>query len=83
MKKSHVVNLLFVGLLSGSSVFSQNNKTVLAFSESIEQEKKLEYTLAIETMLGLKDSTTYEVNMRLGWLNYKAGFKKKSMNYKI
>ena len=32
-------------------------------------------------MLGLKYSTTYEVNMRLGWLNYKAGFKKKSMNY--
>lgn len=81
MKKSNIIIPLFLGLLINTSVFSQNNKTVLVFSESIEQEKKLEYTAAIETMLSLKDSTTYEVNMRLGWLNYKAGFKKKSLAY--
>ena len=53
----------------------------MAFSESLEQEKKLEYNSAIETMVGLKDSTTYEVNMRLGWLCYKAGYKKRSLAY--
>ena len=81
MKKSYTVIILFVGLIASIPVLAQNNKTVLAFSESIEQEKKLEYTAAIETMLGLKDSTTYEVNMRLGWLYYKSGLKKKSLNY--
>lgn len=81
MKKSYFVVILFVGLVVSTNSLAQNNKTVLAFSESIEQEKKLEYTAAIETMLGLKDSTTYEVNMRIGWLYYKSGLKKKSLNY--
>jgi tetratricopeptide (TPR) repeat protein len=41
----------------------------------------LDYVSAIETILSLNDSTSYEVNLRLGWLSYKASQKKKSLNY--
>lgn len=81
MKKSYILNLVLFSVILSTSTFAQNNKIVLAFSESLEQEKKLEYNSAIEIMVGLMDSTTYEVNMRLGWLCYKAGYKKKSLAY--
>jgi tetratricopeptide (TPR) repeat protein len=81
MKKSVILNTLVFILILSNSNFAQSNKTALAFSESLEHEKKLEYNSAIETMVGLKDSTTYEVNMRLGWLCYKAGYKKRSLAY--
>jgi tetratricopeptide (TPR) repeat protein len=72
---------LSLGLLISSATIAQTDKTVIAFNQSIEQEKAYNYTGAIETIIDLKDSTSYEVNLRLGWLSYKAGFKKKSLNY--
>jgi len=81
MKKSIKVKFALVGLFFCSTIFAQTDKTVLAFSKSIGQEKKLEYSAAIETIIGLKDTTSYENNMRLGWLCYKAGYKKASLAY--
>ncbi len=82
MKKIVTTGLFFIVLFFNSLIFAQqNDKTVVAFTKSIEQEKKQEYVPAIETMLSLNDSTSYEVNLRLGWLNYKAGNKKKSMEF--
>jgi tetratricopeptide (TPR) repeat protein len=70
-----------IGLILSTSLFAQNDKRISAFKKSIEQEKKIDYSSAIETIYGLNDSTTYDVNLRLGWLCYKAGFKKKSLYY--
>ena len=70
-----------LGLLISSATLAQTDKTVLAFNKSIEQEKILDYTSAIETIIALKDSSSYETTIRLGWLYYKAGFKKKSLEY--
>lgn len=74
------INVSLVLLISTTTI-AQTDKTVTAFNQSIEQEKLYNYTGAIETITDLKDSTSYEVNMRLGWLCYKAGLKKKSLNY--
>jgi len=76
-----IVNMVCIGLIISSTTTAQTDKTVVAFNQSIEQEKVLNYTGAIETITDLKDSTSYEVNMRLGWLYYKAGYKKKSLNH--
>jgi tetratricopeptide (TPR) repeat protein len=70
-----------LGLIISSTTFAQTDKTIAAFNKSIEQEKALKYTGAIETIYNLNDSLSYEVNARLGWLCYKAGFKKKSLAY--
>jgi tetratricopeptide (TPR) repeat protein len=79
MKK--IVFIFCLGILISPSIISQNDKAVLTFARSIELEKKLDYVSAIETMLSINDSTSYEVNLRLGWLSYKASQKKKSLNY--
>ena len=78
MKKSLIV---LSGMFFSTLVISQTDKFVTAFAQSIEQEKKAEYLPAIETMKSLNDSTSYDVIIRLGWLNYKAGFTQKAINY--
>jgi len=72
----HLVTTVCLGLILSSSAFAQTDKTVIAFNKSIEQEKALNYNAAIETITNLNDSTSYENNIRLGWLCYKAGYKK-------
>lgn len=76
-------SILFLSLVIcfSNSVFSQTDKTIAAFTKSIEQEKNLNYAGAIESIMALNDSTSYVVNIRLGWLCYKAGYKKKSLDY--
>ncbi|MBI3520708.1 MAG: tetratricopeptide repeat protein [Bacteroidetes bacterium] len=75
-------SLTVIAALCFSSVMlSQTDKTVMAFTKSIEQEKKAEYLPAIETIKSLNDSLSYETNIRLAWLHYKAGLTKKSMDY--
>ncbi len=78
MKKLLIV---LTGVLYGTALISQTDKTVLAFTKSIEQEKKTEYLPAIETMKSINDTASYEVTIRLGWLNYKAGLTQKSIEY--
>lgn len=78
MKKT---TTLLMGLIFSSLLFSQTDKTVAAFAQSIAQEKKAEYLPAIETMKSLNDSSSYEIVIRLAWLNYKAGFTQKSVEY--
>lgn len=79
MKKATLI--LFTAIAFSSSLFAQTDKMVVAFTKSIEQEKSQNFSGAIETILNLNDSSSYEVNVRLGWLYYKAGFKKKSLKY--
>lgn len=55
------------------------DKYVMAYAKSIEYEKKQNYQEAIRTINELKDSALYENHLRLGWLYYKLGQKKKSM----
>ncbi len=72
---------VITALCFSSVILSQTDKTVVAFNKSIEQEKKSEFLPAIETIKSLNDSLSYETNIRLGWLYYKAGSTQKSMSY--
>lgn len=81
MKQLIAKTVFCISTFYSISFFSQTDKTVVAFTKSIEQEKKQDYTSAIESILELNDSSAYEINARLGWLYYKAGSKRKSIHY--
>ena len=82
MKKIRIsVYSLFVLAMLAGKLQAQWNPTVTAFAVSLEQEKKKDYVGAIKSISDLKDTLGYEFNLRMGWLNYKAGFKKKSLAY--
>ena len=78
MKKSIIAE---TGIFFSTLLISQTDVVVTTFAQSIEHEKKAEYLPAIESMKSLNDSTSYEVVIRLGWLHYKAGLTKKSLEY--
>ncbi|RLD69200.1 MAG: hypothetical protein DRI95_00770 [Bacteroidetes bacterium] len=44
-----------------------------AFKKSYELEKKGEYKKAVTELKNVYDAGSYEINLRLGWLNYQAG----------
>src|SRR6202008_1276372 len=50
------------------------------FNKSTQLEQKKDYAGAIEAIKGANDAS-YESNLRLGWLNYKAGFQSNSLTY--
>jgi len=44
-----------------------------AFAKSYELEKKGEFKKASDALKEIYDESSYEINLRLGWLNYNAG----------
>lgn len=60
--------------------FGQNQISA-SFSESYSHEYNKEYKKAIETLDKIYDANSYEINLRLGWLNYLNGDFVKSKNY--
>lgn len=71
-----------------SFMYAQQNFTELqgAFSKSYELEAQGDFQLAINELKAVYEEDSYEINLRLGWLNYIAGsfnesiaFYKKSM----
>lgn len=78
MKK---IYFCFFVLLHCSIIHCQTDKTILAFYKSIDYEKKAEYSAAIECLLNLADSLSYDVNARIGFLYYKSGNFQNSINY--
>ena len=52
----------------------QNFQTVRsAFEESYKYEKKGDFSHALDQLKEVYDEDSYEINLRLGWLNYQAG----------
>ena len=66
------------GLLSKAQDFSEVQN---AFSESYSYEYAGEYSKAIQTLKDVFDEDSYEINLRLGWLTYMAGFFTESASY--
>lgn len=52
-----------------------------AFKTSYEHEVKGDYTGGIKDLKSVYSETSYEVNLRLGWLHYAAGLFTESMAY--
>lgn len=65
---------------ASSFLFAQNN-IAKAFEESYTLEKEGEYKQAIEKIKTVYSADNYEINLRLGWLNYYAGFFTESTTY--
>lgn len=52
-----------------------------AFSTSYTYENKGEHSKAIESLKKVYDESSYEMNLRLGWLNYQLGLFTESIAY--
>lgn len=66
--------LLFIIIL-GFSAQAQVNQVALesAFSKSYGHEKSGDFSAAMNDLKQVYDESSYEINLRLGWLNYNAG----------
>lgn len=78
MKKSILALLfsIFIGFAQ-----AQDDKVRTAFAASLGFENKTNYALAIGKIMEIYSPTSYEINLRLGWLNYCAGNQVESKKY--
>jgi tetratricopeptide (TPR) repeat protein len=60
---------------------SQNKTLASAFSQSYDYEAIAKYDAAISSINAFYSATSYEINLRLGWLNYLAGKHKESISF--
>jgi tetratricopeptide (TPR) repeat protein len=73
----------FLLALSFSTLLSAQTDKALAtaFSQSHDYEAIGKYDAAISSLTAVYNEKSYEINLRLGWLNYAAGKHKESVNY--
>ena len=73
---------LFLPLLPVLPVQGQNFEDLQnAFSKSYEFEYEKEYSKAVNELMNVYQPDSYEINVRLGWLNYLAGLYPESSTY--
>jgi tetratricopeptide (TPR) repeat protein len=67
--------ILAVFFLASFSVTAQVNQEALefAFAKSYQHEKSGDFSAAADDLKKIYDESSYEMNLRLGWLNYNAG----------
>lgn len=64
------------------AAYSQSNKGLqAAFKQSYEFEAKKNYEAAIDAVNNVYSETSYEINLRMGWLHYSAAKFKESISY--
>ncbi len=74
--KNLTKRILILFLLTGLPVMVQaqiSDAVMAAFKKSYEQETSGEFTSAAETLRKVYNANSYELNLRLGWLDYQAG----------
>lgn len=74
---------IIIILLLANNAFSQINQAALqaAFSKSYLLEKNGDFTASLDPLKKMYDESSYEMNLRLGWLNYNAGLFDQSVIY--
>lgn len=78
LKKSLIVLYFFSSL----TLFSQTSKEIQsAFTKSYASETEYKYNEAIIAIKPVYNEKNYEINLRLGWLNYLAGKYTESSQY--
>ena len=67
--------ILFMLAIITIPALAQTNQAILesAFSKSYGHEKKGDFSASMEELKKVYDESSYEINLRLGWLNYNAG----------
>jgi tetratricopeptide (TPR) repeat protein len=74
--------LLFILASSGLIRAQSNIKSVQeAFSKSLMTEMNGNYTESIATLKAVYDENSYEINLKLGWVNYLSGLFTESAAY--
>lgn len=68
-------------ILVSLNAFSQNKALADAFSRSYTAETNAKYDVAIASLTDVYNASSYETNLRLGWLNYLMGRYKESVSY--
>jgi tetratricopeptide (TPR) repeat protein len=63
------------------SAIAQDTTLINAFSNSYKLEKESDFSGAIIAMNDVYDSASYEMNLRMGWLHYSAGFYDRSIHF--
>ena len=74
------VLLLLISVLTLNTSHTQE-PLIKAFQKSYSEEYKGDYAASIKTLKDLYDEKSYELNLRLGWLNYMAGLFTESQVY--
>ncbi|MBN1337892.1 MAG: tetratricopeptide repeat protein [Bacteroidales bacterium] len=75
--KSLTAKLIFIfaGILISLTAAAQDyGKIQEAFKTSYSYERTGEYSKAIDALKNVYDESSYELNLRLGWMTYLAGF---------
>lgn len=80
MKSISKILLLAVIFITATKGFAQTNLET-AFSNSYKSETSGKYPDAIKGVKEVYDEKSYEVNLRLAYLNYEAGLFTESMSY--
>lgn len=79
MKKTSIIILLAFTIQSFAQELNKNLQS--AFAKSYEYEYAYNYDDAIKSIQQFSNATSYEVNVRLGWLNYLKGEHTQSIAY--
>lgn len=75
-------SLLAILLLAFTAIQAQQaDKQIVAFEKSYSYEADGKYTEAIQEILNIFEETSYEHNLRLGWLYYMSGRFTESLPY--
>jgi len=77
LKKSIAIILTVTALTAQA----QDKALMNAFSQSYDYEAIQKYDAAISSINAVYVATSYEMNVRLGWLNYLAGKNKESVGF--
>lgn len=72
LKKLRLFTLTIIILIFSVSIGAQT-AVINAFKKSYALEKKGEFKKAAAEIKTVYDAQSYEINLRLGWLNYQAG----------
>ena len=80
MKLSHLLIACIFTVISFSAS-AQSKELQAAFSKSYDSESTKKYDAAIASINSVYSATSYEINLRLGWLNYSAGRYKESLPF--
>jgi hypothetical protein len=63
------------------ALHAQTDRVFTAYASSLDYEKNGDYKGAISSMMAVYDSTDYELNLKMGYLNYYAGNHAESVKY--
>jgi Tfp pilus assembly protein PilF len=79
MKKYLVLIVIILSALVSSA--QDNSKLIAAFGDSYAKEKQGKYSEAASALKAHYDASSYEINLRLGWLTYLQGKFSESLGY--